>query len=78
MACPGGCINGGGQPFIHGNTSIIEKRMKGIHKEDRDKAIRRSYQNPSIIKIYEDFLGTPGGEKAHKLLHTSYTKKTSV
>ncbi len=78
MACPGGCINGGGQPFIHGNTSIIEKRMEGIHKEDRDKAIRRSYQNPSIIKIYEDFLGTPGGEKAHKLLHTSYTKKTSV
>ncbi|WP_288980248.1 NADH-dependent [FeFe] hydrogenase, group A6 [uncultured Parvimonas sp.] len=75
MACPGGCIDGGGQPFIHGDTSIIEKRMNAIHTEDRNKPIRRSYQNPSIVKIYSEYLGEPGGEKAHHLLHTTYGKK---
>lgn len=74
MACPGGCIAGGGQPFIHGNTDIIRKRMKGIHSEDRNKKIRLSYKNPSIQKIYSEYLGEPGGKRAHHLLHTTYGK----
>lgn len=74
MACPGGCIAGGGQPFIHGDTDIIEKRMHGIHSEDRNKTIRLSYKNPSIQKIYNEYLGEPGGERAHHLLHTTYGK----
>lgn len=78
MACPGGCIDGGGQPLIHGDLSIIEKRMKAIQTEDRNKEIRRSYENPSIQKIYKDFLGEPGGEKAHELLHTQYVYRQKV
>lgn len=72
MACPGGCIDGGGQPFIHGDVSIIEKRMKGLHSVDTDKQVRLSYKNESIKKIYEEYLGEPYGEKAHKLLHTKF------
>ena len=51
MACPGGCIGGAGQPLLRGNVSKLEKRMKAIHTEDRDKPIRRSYKNKSIKKI---------------------------
>lgn len=72
MACPGGCINGGGQPHHHGDINVIKKRMESIHTEDRNKHIRRSYENPEAIKLYDEYLGEPGGEKAHKLLHTSY------
>jgi NADH-quinone oxidoreductase subunit G len=72
MACPGGCIDGGGQPFIHGDISIIEKRMKALHSVDTNKEIRLSYKNNSIQKIYKDYLGEPYGEKAHELLHTQF------
>lgn len=72
MACPGGCIDGAGQPFHHGKLERIEARMKAIHEEDRQKPLRRSYENPSIQRIYSEFLGEPGSEKAHELLHTSY------
>ena len=75
MACPGGCINGGGQPYIHGNVEILHKRMDGIYAEDERKALRKSHQNPDIIKLYEEYLGQPGGEKAHGLLHTHYHQK---
>jgi NADH-quinone oxidoreductase subunit G len=75
MACPGGCINGGGQPFIHADTDILEARMKGIYAIDSGMEIRKSHENPYIQKLYREFLGTPGSEKAHKLLHTSYKKK---
>lgn len=75
MACPGGCINGGGQPFIHGDTEILEKRMKGIYAIDGGKEKRKSHENPYILKLYKEFLGTPGSEKAHHLLHTEYYKK---
>ena len=75
MACPGGCINGGGQPYIHGDVEILHKRMDGIYAEDERKALRKSHQNPDIIKLYEEFLGQPGGEKAHGLLHTHYHQK---
>lgn len=78
MACPGGCINGGGQPFTHGDQSKVERRMKAIYDEDKGKAIRKSHENPSIIKLYEEFLGEPGSHKAHELLHTEYYKKHGV
>ena len=78
MACPGGCIAGGGQPFNHGDRSIIDKRMKSIYKIDTDKKLRESHKNPDIIKIYDEFLGKPGGEKSHKLLHTHYTERIIV
>ncbi len=75
MACPGGCIGGGGQPLHHGNSEIIRKRAEAIYREDKGKAIRKSHENPDIIKLYEEFLGEPMSEKAHHLLHTSYFDK---
>ncbi len=76
MACPGGCINGGGQPYNRGNTAILEARKEAIYRADKGLPIRKSHLNPSIIKIYEDFLGEPNSEKAHKLLHTHYYAHT--
>lgn len=81
MACPGGCIGGGGQPLHHGDSSIIKKRMAAIYNEDAGKPIRKSHENPYIVKLYEEFLGEPMSEKAHQLLHTHYhdrKKKTIV
>ena len=75
MACPGGCINGGGQPYLHGETSLLEKRMKGLYTEDEQKTLRLSHENADIKQLYAEYLGQPGSEKAHHLLHTKYTKK---
>lgn len=75
MACPGGCIGGGGQPLHHGDLSILKKRTEAIYREDAGKPIRKSHENPYIIKLYEEFLGKPMSEKAHHLLHTHYTDK---
>ena len=72
MACPGGCLGGGGQP-IPTSPEIREKRAAAIYTEDENMPIRKSHRNPEIIKIYKDFLGKPLGEKSHHLLHTSYT-----
>jgi NADP-reducing hydrogenase subunit HndD len=76
MACPGGCIGGGGQPLHHGNSHIIQKRFEAIYKEDAGKGIRKSHENPYIVKLYEEFLGKPMSEKAHHLLHTHYVDKS--
>ncbi|MCY6354965.1 NADH-dependent [FeFe] hydrogenase, group A6 [Clostridium sp. ZS2-4] len=75
MACPGGCIGGGGQPYIYGNTSILHKRIDAIYKEDVNKQYRKSHENPSIQKLYSELLGEPYGEKAHQLLHTHFQKR---
>ncbi len=75
MACPGGCIGGGGQPLLHGNSEILKARQRAIYQEDSNKLIRKSHENPSIIKLYEEFLGKPLGEKAHHLLHTKYFRR---
>lgn len=75
MACPGGCIGGGGQPLHHGDSSILQARTKAIYKEDEEKTIRKSHENPFILKLYEEFLGEPLSEKAHELLHTHYFDK---
>ena len=75
MACPGGCIGGGGQPLHHGNSEILKARAAAIYQEDRNKPLRKSHENPVIIKLYEEFLGKPNSEKAHKLLHTHYFER---
>ena len=76
MACPGGCVNGGGQPVSCSDSSIKEKRAEGLYEEDRHMELRRSHQNPDIIKLYNECLGgKPGSEKAHHLLHTTYSDK---
>ncbi len=74
MACPGGCLGGGGQPMPT-NLEIRKKRMEAIYAEDRDLSIRKSHDNPEIKKIYEEFLKEPLGHKSHELLHTHYTKR---
>lgn len=72
MSCPGGCIGGGGQPLHHSDSEILKARAKAIYQEDAGKPIRKSHENPYIIKLYEEFLGKPMSEKAHHLLHTAY------
>lgn len=75
MACPGGCLGGGGQP-IPTNKDIRAKRAKAIYEEDASLPLRKSHDNPEIKRIYEDFLTEgPLGHKSHKLLHTKYTKR---
>ena len=75
MACPGGCLGGGGQP-IPTSPEIRQKRAAAIYQADREMPIRRSHENPSITAIYEKFLGEPLGERSHHLLHTKYTPRT--
>ncbi len=72
MACPGGCVNGGGQPYHDQSTENIKKRAAGLYAEDSDKQIRLSHENTEIKKLYEDYLGKPGSHKAHELLHTEF------
>ncbi|MDD3788286.1 MAG: NADH-dependent [FeFe] hydrogenase, group A6 [Petrimonas sp.] len=74
MTCPGGCLGGGGQP-IPTNAEIREKRAASIYYEDDHKTIRKSHENPEIVKIYTDFLEKPLGEKSHHLLHTRYVER---
>jgi NADH-quinone oxidoreductase subunit G len=60
---------------MHENIDTLKKRMKALYKEDAGKTIRKSHENPFIKQLYEEFLGKPYGEKAHELLHTTYTKR---
>jgi NADP-reducing hydrogenase subunit HndD len=76
MACPGGCLGGGGQP-IPTNAEIRNKRMAAIYDEDMHMDIRKSHENPEIKAIYAEFLEAPNGHKAHELLHTNYTERES-
>lgn len=77
MACPGGCIGGGGQPYHHGNSEILRKRTEALYTEDKRKSLRKSHENPSIIRLYEEYLGKPGSPLAHRLLHTEYFPKSN-
>lgn len=77
MACPGGCIGGGGQP-LPVNDEIRKLRIKALYQEDRSLAYRRSHQNPAVIKLYSEFLKKPNGHLSHKLLHTHYHKRQPV
>ena len=80
MCCPGGCVNGGGQPQVHADVRNFEDvraiRAKVLYDNDAAKTLRKSHDNPSIKKLYEEYLGAPGSEKAHHILHTSYVKRT--
>ena len=80
MGCPGGCVNGGGQPQVSGevrNTVDVQAiRAKVLYDNDAAKTIRKSHENPSIKKIYEEYFGEPGSHRAHEVLHTSYVKRT--
>ena len=74
MACPGGCLGGGGQP-IPTNKDIRTKRKQAIYEEDMGMPIRKSHENPDVQLIYKEFLGHPLGHKSHELLHTHYTPR---
>lgn len=74
MACPGGCLGGGGQP-IQTTPEIRAKRMEAIYAEDVSLAVRKSHENPEVKRLYDEFLEEPCGEKSHQLLHTAYTKR---
>jgi len=75
MACPGGCVGGGGQPY---GNDIASRARRGLalYEEDRSLPVRKSHQNPEVLKIYERFLGAPNSPLAHKLLHTHYFKRS--
>ena len=79
MACPGGCITGGGQPIknakIQEDIDVHKKRAEAMYSIDEKSVIRKSHENPVLKQIYKEFLGEPNGELAHKLLHTHYSKK---
>jgi NADP-reducing hydrogenase subunit HndD len=78
MACPGGCLGGGGQPYHHGHVETLKKRAQAIYQEDAGKTLRKSHENPYIIDLYEKFLGKPLSEKSHQLLHTHYFKRSKM
>ena len=79
MGCPGGCINGGGQPIVSAKDRMYVDykalRASALYREDEGKALRKSHENASVMKLYEEYLGEPNGHKAHELLHTHYTAR---
>ena len=80
MGCPGGCVNGGGQPLVSPEQRAFNDprvlRAKALYDEDKAKTLRKSHENPEIKQIYAEFLGEPNSHKAHELLHTTYTKRS--
>ncbi len=79
MGCPGGCVNGGGQPqqpgYVRNTVDIRAKRAKVLYDLDANMPIRKSHENPAIKELYAEYLGKPGSEKAHHILHTTYVKR---
>ena len=79
MACPGGCVNGGGQPYqpadVRSFTDLRKLRAAAIYKEDENLPLRKSHENPSVQALYKEFLGKPGSSKAHEILHTHYVAR---
>lgn len=79
MACPGGCVNGGGQPIVPSkdkmDIDVRVERAKALYSEDRNSVIRKSHENPDMKTLYDDFFGKPGSHLAHELLHTTYTER---
>lgn len=78
MACPGGCIGGGGQPYHHGDIEILKKRQQALYDLDKSMPKRKSHENEMVLQLYEDYLGKPGSHKAHELLHTAYSAKERI
>lgn len=79
MCCPGGCVNGGGQPIVDGATrmkvDVQAKRAAVLYNLDKNMPLRLSHENPAIKELYSEFLGEPNSHKAHELLHTTYVKR---
>ncbi|MBQ8397597.1 MAG: iron hydrogenase small subunit [Clostridia bacterium] len=79
MACPGGCVNGGGQPYqpavVRNNVNLRELRASVLYNADANMELRKSQDNPAVNRLYEEFLGKPGSHKAHEILHTHYVKR---
>lgn len=79
MACPGGCVNGGGQPIVDSSVrnfvDVRALRAKGLYELDKNKPLRKSHENPEIIELYKSYFGEPGSEKAHHILHTKYVER---
>lgn len=75
MACPGGCVNGGGQPYCADQVETIEQRIKGLYMIDDWQPRRKSHENPSLLKLYAEYFGEPGSPKAHELLHVEYKQE---
>ncbi len=79
MACPGGCINGGGQPYVHdeirNSVDLKTLRAQALYDYDSDSAVRCSHENATVTKLYEEFFGEPNSHKAHELLHTTYVER---
>lgn len=78
MACPGGCVGGGGQPYHHGDIEVVQKRRTALFKEDEGKPVRKSHENKAVLEMYETYFGHPMSHKAHELLHTHYTRKDRI
>lgn len=80
MCCPGGCVNGGGQPQVHADVRNFEDvkalRAKALYDNDKAKGLRKSHENPSIQTLYREYFGEPGSEKAHHILHTTYVERS--
>ncbi len=80
MGCPGGCVNGGGQPQVPADVrnfvDVKALRAKALYDNDAANTLRKSHDNPSVKKLYDEYLGHPGSHKAHKILHTTYVKRT--
>lgn len=79
MCCPGGCVNGGGQPVqpadVRNFTDLKAERAKALYDEDKNLPLRKSHESPLIKKVYAEYLGEPGSHKAHELLHTHYVPR---
>ncbi|HOD33458.1 MAG TPA: iron hydrogenase small subunit, partial [Holophaga sp.] len=78
MACPGGCVGGGGQPYPPRAlplAEVLRRRAEALYDLDGAAPLRRSHENPAIEHLYEEFLGEPNGKKAHELLHTHYNAR---
>ena len=77
MACPGGCVAGGGQPYHLGNYDLVKARAKGLYNIDSSKSVRKSHKNESLCELYKEFLGEPYSDLAHKYLHTHYFDRSN-
>ncbi len=78
MACPGGCVAGGGQPYHHGNYEIVKKRQEAIYQEDKYKQMRKAHENTEVLKLYKEYIGEPYGEFAQELLHTHFEERERI
>lgn len=78
MACPGGCIGGGGQPYHRGDINILKQRTDSLYAEDAKKSLRKSHENPYIKMLYAEYLGEPCGLRSHELLHTHYYDRKPI